>query len=146
MPAFVWEGTTRGGENRKGEMKAADQQEVDRRLRAQNIDPSKIKKKGIEIKLGGSRVPMRNLVIFTRQFATMIDAGLPIVQCLELLGEAEPHKGFSEIQAAVKADVEAGSTLADAMSRHKGAFSNLYTALVSAGEEAGILDLSLIHI
>ncbi len=140
MPVFVWEGQTRGGETRSGEMNAQNADEVGQRLRAQEISPSKIKKKGGALAFGKTRVPMKSLVIFTRQFATMIDAGLPIVQCLELLGGAEPHKGFRAIIETVKSDVESGSTLAESMSKHPGAFDSLYTALVSAGEEAGILD------
>lgn len=141
MPVYTWEGRTRDGEIRRGEMNATDPEEVGGRLRDQGVDPSKIKKKGISLNLGfGKRVPLKSLVIFTRQFATMIDAGLPIVQCLELLQEAEPHKGFKEIIAKVRSDVEAGSTLADALGKHSGAFNHLYVALVTAGEEAGILD------
>ncbi len=141
MPTYVWEGRTNNGEARTGEMKATSPDEVTQRLRAQGLDPSRIKKKAKSIDIGfGGRVPLKNLVVFTRQFATMIDAGLPIVQCLELLGGAEPHKAFKEKLAEIKTDVESGSTLADAMSRHPGAFDNLYIALVTAGEEAGILD------
>lgn len=141
MPAFIWEGSTQTGDLRKGTMDAVDRAEVDRRLRAQNIDPEVIKKKGITINFGGkARVPTKTLVIFTRQFATMIDAGLPIVQCLELLGDAEPHKKFQGVIAQVKGELESGSTLADALRKHDGVFDNLYTSLVNAGEEAGILD------
>ncbi len=141
MPVYTWEGTTREGDRKRGEMNAIDPQEVGERLRAQGVDPSKIKPKGRSFDIGfGGRVPLKNLVIFTRQFATMIDAGLPIVQCLELLGGGEPHKKFQEIIQTVRADVEGGSTLADAMRRHPGAFNHLYCALVTAGEEAGILD------
>ena len=141
MPTFVWEGRTNNGEQRTGEMKATSPDEVTTRLRAQGLDPSRIKKKKSAIDLGfGGRVPLKSLVVFTRQFATMIDAGLPIVQCLDLLGTAEPHKAFKQKILSIKTDVESGSTLADAMSRHPGAFDNLYVALVTAGEEAGILD------
>ncbi len=141
MAAYTWEGTTQNGEVRKGTMDAEDQGEVDRRLRAQNIDPELIKKKGITLSFGGKvRIPTKSLVIFTRQFATMIDAGLPIVQCLELLGDAEPNVKFQGVIAQVKEELESGSTLADALRKHNGVFDNLYTALVNAGEEAGILD------
>lgn len=141
MPTYVWEGRTNKGENRRGEMKATSPDEVTQRLRAQGLDPSRIKKKASAFDIGvGGRVPLKNLVVFTRQFATMIDAGLPIVQCLDLLANAEPHKGFKEKLLAIKADVESGSTLADSMRRHPGAFDSLYCALVTAGEEAGILD------
>jgi type IV pilus assembly protein PilC len=142
MPVFVWKGTTPAGEEKSGEMKATSANEVQDRLRRQDINPSKVKKKSGSkgFSLGGSRVPLKSMVVFTRQFATMIDAGLPLVQCLDLLGGAEPHKGFKKIIAQVKSDIESGSTLADAMKKHPGAFDNLYTSLIEAGEVAGILD------
>lgn len=142
MPVFVWEGTNRSGEARKGQMNASNAEEVEQRLRQQEINVSKVKKKAsksFNFK-GASRVPQDNLVIFTRQFATMIDAGLPLVQCLELLGANEPHKGFQRIIAEIRKDIESGSTLSDSMAKHPGAFDNLYVSLVAAGEVAGILD------
>ena len=144
MPVFVWEGTTQEGDQRTGEMNATNADEVSERLKQQAIAPGKIKKKksagkGFKIPfLGG--VPSKNLVIFTRQFATMIDAGLPLVQCLELLGNAEPHKNFQKIIFAVRKDIESGATLADSMAKHPEAFDHLYVSLVAAGEVAGILD------
>lgn len=141
MPVFTWEGRTRDGQTRTGEMKATDRDEVTQRLRSQNIEAERVKKKGGGFKFSiGGGVPLKSLVIFTRQFATMIDAGLPIVQCLELLGGAEPHKRFRETINACRQSVESGSTLAEAMQRHPKVFDNLYTSLVLAGEEAGILD------
>jgi type IV pilus assembly protein PilC len=145
MPVFVWEGTTTSGEAKSGEMNATNTDEVTQRLKSLNISPSKIKKKGdgagINIKIPGvGGVPQKNLVIFTRQFATMIDAGLPLVQCLELLGNAEPHKNFKKVIFAVRKDIESGATLADSMAKHPGAFDHLYVSLVAAGEVAGILD------
>lgn len=142
MPVFAWKGTTAAGEAKSGEMKATTAQEVQERLRRQDINPSRVRKKrefGAKMNFGG-RVPLKNLVIFTRQFATMVDAGLPLVQCLELLGNGEPHKGFQKILAQVKSDIESGSTLADAMAKHPGAFDSLYVSLIAAGEAAGILD------
>jgi type IV pilus assembly protein PilC len=146
MPTFVWEGTTDAGEKRTGEMNATSADEVQDRLRRQDINPSKVKKKsdskGFSLNIGGG-VPMKSLVVFTRQFATMVDAGLPLVQCLDLLGNAEPNQNFKKIILKVKDDIEAGSTLADAMSKHPAAFDNLYVSLVAAGEVAGILDTIL---
>src|SRR5690554_5399261 len=141
MPVFAWTGTTISGEVRSGEMKATSLQEVQDRLRRQDINPSKVKKKRDPsgFKFGGG-VPLKTLVVFTRQFATMIDAGLPLVQCLELLGGAEPHAGFKKILAQVRADIESGSTLADAMAKHTGDFDNLYVSLIAADEADGILD------
>lgn len=141
MPVYVWKGKTSRGDVRSGEMNASDADEVGQRLRAQDIDPSKIRKKGSGFNLNlGGRVPLKSKVVFTRQFATMIDAGLPIVQCLDLLGNAEPHKGFQKIIKSVQSDVESGATLAESMNKHPGAFDSLYVALIAAGEEAGILD------
>lgn len=147
MPVFVWEGESQAeGERREGEMQAESKEEVQQRLRQQQISPSNIKKKSSDwdfsIPLIGG-VPTKNVVVFTRQFATMIDAGLPLVQCLELLGQAEPHSGFQKIIKQVKEDIEAGSTLADALGKHPEAFDNLYVSLVEAGEVGGILDTIL---
>lgn len=144
MPVFVWEGTDKVGNAKKGTINATSPEEVEQRLRQQEIRVSKVKKKAKEgaglMGSLGSRVPLENQVIFTRQFATMIDAGLPLVQCLELLGNNESHKGFKKIVEAIRKDIEQGSTLADAMRKHPGAFDNLYCSLVAAGEVAGILD------
>ena len=143
MPVFTWTGTNADGDHRGGDMNAGSKDEVAQKLRSQQITVNSVKAKkgkGLGIKLPGGKVPSKNLVIFTRQFATMIDAGLPLVQCLELLGNAEPHKKFQGIILAIRKDIESGATLADSMGKHPAAFDNLYTALVSAGEIAGILD------
>ena len=143
MPVFSWTGTNSDGEHRGGEMNAASKEEVQQKLRAQQITVNSVKPKagkGLNIKLPGGKVPAKNLVIFTRQFATMIDAGLPLVQCLELLGNAEPHKKFQGIILSIRKDIESGATLADSMAKHPSAFDTLYCSLVAAGELAGILD------
>jgi type IV pilus assembly protein PilC len=140
MPVFSWEGKSTTGQIRKGEMNASHADEVSRRLRQQDFSDTKIKKKSSGSTKSTGKIKIRTLVVFTRQFATMVDAGVPIVQCLELLGEAEPNRKFRVILQQVKAAVESGSTLAGAMQRHPGAFNNLYCALITAGEEAGILD------
>ena len=144
MPVFVWEGKNSSGDTRKGKMNANSSSEVKNRLREKGIDASKVKKqKGEGFSLGfnfGGRVPMENLVVFTRQFATMIDAGLPLVKCLELLGDNEEHKTFKRIINQVRDDIEQGTTLSDAMRKHPGAFDSLYVNLIAAGEVAGILD------
>lgn len=141
MPVFAWKGTTISGEAKSGEMKATTPQEVQDRLRRQDINPSKVKKKrdSSGFSFGGG-VPLKTLVVFTRQFATMIDAGLPLVQCLELLGNAEPNANFKKVLSSVRSDIESGSTLADAMAKHPAAFDSLYVNLIAAGEAAGILD------
>lgn len=138
---FVWQGRNRTGESAKGEMVADSEADVMSKLKAQNIQPSKIKKKSKPLTLpamGG--VSMKELVIFTRQFATMIDAGLPLVQALDILAGAEPNKSFQKIIYQVKADVEQGGTFAQALNRHPRVFDELYVNLVAAGEVGGILD------
>src|SRR5215471_4180326 len=112
---FAWEGRTRAGELRKGVMEAEAEPEIANRLRAQGITMSKARRKAkdIEIKLPfgwGTGVPEKEKVVFTRQFATMIDAGLPIVQCLDILASQSPNKNFKKVLFAVKADVEQGTT------------------------------------
>lgn len=143
MATYVWTGTTRTGEDASGEMTANSEDDVKSKLRSQNIQPSRVKKKATELKLPfsiGGGVTNKELVIFTRQFATMIDAGLPLVQCLDILASAEPNKGFQRTIYAVKADVEQGSTFASALNKHPKVFDELYVNLVAAGEVGGILD------
>jgi type IV pilus assembly protein PilC len=146
MPTYIWEGRTRTGELRSGEMTAEAPKEVTDRLRQQQIIASKVKKKAAQFNLrlpGAGGVPRRTLVIFTRQFATMIDAGLPLVQCLDILASQEPHRGFQGVLYDVKASVESGSTFADALKRHPRVFDDLFVNLVAAGEVGGILDTIL---
>jgi type IV pilus assembly protein PilC len=109
------------------------------------IDQAKVKAAAAAKKAGkgGVRVPSKNLAIFTRQFSVMIDAGLPLVQCLDLLGKQEPHKGFSAVILKVREDVEAGAALADAMKKHPKTFDALYSNMIAAGEAGGILDTIL---
>ena len=146
MAVFLWEARTRLNETRAGEMEAANADVVTQRLRAQNLQVVKVRKKPIELNLrmpGSSGVTTRDLVIFTRQFATMIDAGLPLVQCLAIQADQQSKAGFKEVIAGVKADVEQGSTFADALGKHPGVFNDLYVNLVRAGEVGGILDTIL---
>ena len=143
MAVFVWKGTTASGEVRKGEMTAENDKEVMAKLRAQQITPQKVSKKLSSIELtipGVGGVTHKELVVFTRQFATMIDAGLPLVQCLDLLGAQEPNKLFQKTIFDIKATVEGGSTFADALRKHPKIFDNLFVNLVAAGEVGGILD------
>lgn len=145
MAEWVWEGRTRSGEVRKGVMEAEAEKDVLLRLRQQNIQPSRVKKKGKGFSLpslGGS-VKAAELVVFVRQFATMIDAGLPLVQCLDILATQEPNKTFKKILLDVKASVEGGSTFADSLKRHPNTFDSLFVNLVAAGEIGGILDTIL---
>ncbi len=146
MSEWVWEGRTRSGELRKGTIEADSERDVHLQLRQQNIQPSKVKKKGRGLKLpslGGGKVRAEELVVFVRQFATMIDAGLPLVQCLDILASQEPNKNFKRILTDVKNSVESGATFADSLRRHPAAFDNLFVNLVAAGEIGGILDTIL---
>jgi type IV pilus assembly protein PilC len=144
MPVFIWEGKTRQGEMRQGTMEAENADVVVERLRNQQIQASKVKKKPVEINIKiGSGVKTKEVVVFTRQFATMIDAGLPLVQCLEILGAQQQNIHFQKVILGVKVDVESGSTLADALGKHPKVFDELYVNLVAAGEVGGILDTIL---
>ena len=146
MPQFSWEATTRAGETRQGVMGAANAEEVESRLKQQKLTPEKVTKKKKEFKIDlpfGKKVPVKTLVVFTRQLATMIDAGLPLVQCLEILGEGEPHLHFQKTLKEVRQSVEGGMTFADALKKHPKVFDNLFCNLVAAGELGGILDTIL---
>ncbi|MSP71784.1 MAG: type II secretion system F family protein [Myxococcales bacterium] len=145
MAEWVWEGRTRTGEVKKGVMQADAERDVMLKLRQQNIQPLTVKKKGKSLNLPsmGGGVSQAQLVVFVRQFATMIDAGLPLVQCLEILGNQEPHKTFKRVILDVKANVEGGATFADSLKRHPIVFDNLFCNLVAAGEIGGILDTIL---
>ncbi len=145
MPNYAWKGRNRAGLIKEGVL-AADTKEVAlASLRRQNIVVTGIRERGKEISLTkvGRKVPPKTLAVFTRQFSVMIDAGLPLVQCIEILANQQEHKNFQKILLQVRQDVEAGSTLADAMRRHPKAFDNLYVNMVAAGEAGGILDTIL---
>ena len=151
MPVFVWEGKDAKGKKVSGEIEARDDQAVFNALRAQRIVPNakKIKEKGkgldMEIKIPGMgpKVKPKDVVIFTRQFATMIDAGLPLVQCLQILGSNHENPKMKETLLNIKERVEQGGTLADAMEQEPHAFDMLYVNMVKAGESGGILDIIL---
>jgi type IV pilus assembly protein PilC len=146
MPKFSWEGKNRAGQVQKGEMEAADGAAVTAALRRQGMQLSKIKEiKGGKSKLNffQPKITSKDLVVFTRTFATMIDAGLPLVQCLEILSKQQENPTFKKILVNVKESVESGSTFADALKKHPQAFDSLYCNLVAAGEIGGILDTIL---
>jgi type IV pilus assembly protein PilC len=144
MSEFVWEARARSGELRKGVMDADDEPAVQARLRSQQLMPTKIKKKGKGFSLTfGTGVDLKEVVTFTRLFATMIDAGLPIVQCLDILCNQTDNKFFAVILRDVKANVEQGATFSDSLRRHPKVFDQLYVNLVQAGEVGGILDTIL---
>ncbi|MDP8254584.1 MAG: type II secretion system F family protein [Candidatus Alcyoniella australis] len=142
MPVFKWEGKSRTGAIVKGEMDAPNDEAVIAKLRSQQIMATKVKAKPKDIQLFsfGQKVKEQEVVVFTRQFATMIDAGLPLVQCLEILVSQQENKTFAQVLAEIKADVEAGSTFARALGKHPKVFDDLFVALVAAGEVGGILD------
>jgi type IV pilus assembly protein PilC len=139
---WAWEAKTRTGEVKKGEMEGSDADAVSSRLKSLGLNPTRVKKKSsFDISLPGiGGVSGKDLLIFTRQFATMIDAGLPLVQCLDILGSQEPNAAFKRVIFAIKARVESGSTFADALKDHPKVFDELYTQLCAAGEVGGILD------
>jgi type IV pilus assembly protein PilC len=143
MPIYKWEGKTLRGLIKKGEMEAPSEAAIRIHLRQQNIIPTRIVSKGKEIKISlpfRKKVNQRAIAIFTRQLATMIDAGLPLVQSLEILSSQQDNKVFKNIIREIREDVEAGSTFAGALKKHPVTFNELYTNLVVAGEEGGILD------
>jgi len=139
---FAWVGRTRTGQIVKGERAAESQEALTDALKREQILVTKV---GLAARKEERyrRVPSRNLAIFTRQFSVMIDAGLPLVQCLELLAKEEPDKRLAAAIDAVRGDVEAGSALADAMQKRPHAFDSLFTNMVAAGEAGGILDTIL---
>jgi len=144
MAEFLYEARSRTGEIKKGVMDADTAEAVQSRLKAQNLAPVKVRKKPKEIYINiGSPVSDKELVIFTRQFATMIDAGLPLVQCLDILAAQGDNKQFNKILKDVKSYVEQGGTFSEALRRHPKVFDALYVNLVAAGELGGILDTIL---
>jgi type IV pilus assembly protein PilC len=149
MPTFAYSGRTRGGQNVTGERVADTMDAAVASLRREQImvtriDAAKAAKAAAAKKgKGGVKVPSKNLAIFVRQFSVMIDAGLPLVQCLDILGKQEPHKGFSGVILKTREDVEAGAALADAMKKYPKTFDALFTNMIAAGEAGGILDTIL---
>ena len=147
MPTYVYKGQNRLNEIVSGERVADNREALRQALRREQITLMSVKEKGREIgipKLAGKKkVKSKDLAIFTRQFSVMIDAGLPLVQCLDILSQQQQNKYFQQVLAQVRQDVEEGSTLAAAMTRHPKVFDQLYSNMVEAGETGGILDLIL---
>jgi type IV pilus assembly protein PilC len=145
MPQFEWKGRKRTGETVDGMMTAENKDAVVAALRRQQIVATKIKEKGKEMALPkfGGGVKTKELAIFTRQFSVMIDAGLPVVQCLEILGSQQANRSFQRVLFEVREDVEAGSSLNEAFKKHPKVFDDLYCNMVAAGEAGGILDTIL---
>lgn len=141
MAEFTWEARGRTGELRRGVMEADTEEVVNQRLRQQQLAPVRVQKKRKLTAISfGSGVNTRDLVTFTRLFATMIDAGLPLVQCLDILSGQQTNKHFGAVLKDVKNSVEGGSSFSEALKRHPKVFDELFVNLVSAGETGGILD------
>src|SRR5512134_4009467 len=151
MPTFAYSGRTRTGQAVSGERVADTVDAAVAALRREQIMVTRIdaararaaKAAAPKAPKMGRSVPAKNLAVFTRQFSVMIDAGLPLVQCLDILGRQEPHKGFSAAILKVREDVEGGAALADAMKKHPKTFDALYSNMIAAGEAGGILDTIL---
>jgi type IV pilus assembly protein PilC len=146
MALYKWEGISRTGQVKSGTKEAPNEAQVLQFLRSQQIRPKKIKPVkaggfGMDFMMGG--VGSKEVVIFSRQFATMIDAGLPLVQCLDILGNQAENPVFRKVIKTIQTDVESGSTFADALKKHPSVFDALYVNLVAAGEVGGILDVIL---
>jgi len=143
MTVFVWEGTNRKNEVQKGELEAPDERGVRFHLNRLRIRPTKIKKKPKEFVLFPTKVTEKDVIVFGRQFSTMIDAGLPIIQCLDILYSQQENKTFKNMLKEIKESVEGGSTLADALKKYPKVFDDLFVNMVAAGEAGGILDTIL---
>jgi type IV pilus assembly protein PilC len=147
MPIYIWEGTTRKNEVKKGEMEAVDELAIRGLLRRQGFKSIEIRKKPKNLAeylpfLAG-RVKEKNIVVFCRIFSTMINAGLPLIQCLDLLAQQEDNKYFAKIIRDIKEDIEGGASLTDALKKYPKIFDDLFVNLISAGEAGGILDVVL---
>jgi len=145
MANYEWKGRDRNGSPQSGVLVADSKEAVISALRRQQIVVTTVKEKGKEIalpRLGGG-IKSKDVAIFTRQFSVMIDAGLPLVQCLDILSQQQENKSFQKILFQIREDVEAGSSLAEAMRKHSQAFDDLYVNMVAAGEAGGILDTIL---
>jgi type IV pilus assembly protein PilC len=146
MPVFVYQGVNRAGVAIKGERQAGSKAELTALLRREQVSITKMSEKGKEFALptfGAGRVTTKELAIFTRQFSVMIDAGLPLVQCLEILAGQQENKAFKKILTGVRGSVEGGATLSASMRNYPKVFDELYVNMVEAGETGGILDTIL---
>ncbi len=148
MPTFAFSGRTRGGETISGERIGDTMDAVVSTLRREQIMVTKIgaaaaKAAAAPKKAKSKAAPAKNLAVFTRQFSVMIDAGLPLVQCLDILGNQEDNKNFAAVILQTRTDVEGGASLADAMKKHPKTFDALFTNMIAAGEAGGILDTIL---
>lgn len=147
MPIFLWEAQTKKGETKKGELNASDEATVRAQLRRQGFKSINVKTKPKDLleflPFLKQKVSEKDVVVFARIFATMINAGLPLIQCLDLLGKQEQNKTFAKVIGTIKEDIEGGSTLTDALKKFPKIFDDLFVNLVEAGESGGILDVVL---
>ncbi len=143
MPAYAWKGKNRMGEVQEGVLVSDSRDAAAITLKRNGIEVMNVRLTAAQGGKSFGKVPPKSLAIFTRQFSVMIDAGLPLVQCLEILGAQQDHKGFQRIIEAVRDDVEKGSTLQASLAKHPKAFNDLYVNMVGAGESGGILDVIL---
>jgi type IV pilus assembly protein PilC len=148
MPMFEYTARAQNGQIQKGQMDVASKDDVSAYLRKNRLILVSVREapKQIKLSMGSAKVKTRDIVIFTRQFATMINAGLPLVQSLNILASQTENKTLAEVTRAVVYDVESGNTLADAFSKHPKAFTALYVNMVAAGEAGGILDTILLRL
>jgi type IV pilus assembly protein PilC len=147
MPIFIWEGTSKNNEIKKGEIEAVDENAVRGLLRRQGFKTIEVKKKPKDLDeylpFLKARIKEKNVVVFCRIFSTMINAGLPLIQCLDLLAQQEQNKAFSKIIRSVKEDIEGGTSLTVALKKYPDIFDDLFVNLIAAGEAGGILDVIL---
>ena len=147
MDTFKWQGKNRQGKKVKGELEALSESVITLSLRKQGMTDIKVRKKAKDIEINlpflKAKVPEKDVVVFSRQFATMINAGLPIIQCLEIQSTQQENKEFKKVLTTIKEDVEKGETLADALKKHPTVFDSLYSNMVEAGETGGALDVIL---
>ena len=147
MPVFLWTGKNKKGDNQKGEMEALTEEAVLANLKRMKIEPTKIKKKPKDlfenVAFLQPKVKTHDIILFARQFSTMIDAGLPIIQCLDILYSQQENPTFKKMLRSIKDDVESGSTLAEALKKFPKEFDDLFVNMIAAGEAGGILDTIL---
>ena len=147
MPIFIWKAETKRGESKKGELDAANEAAVRGQLRRQGYKSITVSKKPKDlleyIPFLQKKVSEKDVVVFARIFATMINAGLPLIQCLDLLAKQERNKKFAKVINSIKEDIEGGSTLTDALKKYPAIFDDLFINLVAAGESGGVLDVIL---
>ncbi len=149
MTTYQWRGRTAGGENVSGELAASNRGELLAQLRKKKIVVTSVRQKAKEINIKlpfGDKIGTKDLAVFTRQFATMINAGLPLVQCLDILSRQLEKQNFRDVTKKVMSDIEGGSTLSEALHKHPKAFDELYVNMVNAGEAGGILDTILLRL